>query len=590
MIFREKTLRSVLRLSARQVAAKAHAPSPRRHAPEHVARPPAFVGAGTATSPAAGRAGVDSEVDGWYIPPCRNESAANDYTAHRKFSGPSFHLLRPCPRRKTAIESSPSHMRPTRLLLVAAAFAASLVTAQAQAPKKKEAPKKVDRVNDTYAQLCANCHGKNMEGGQAPSMLDDVWTAGGDDESLARSIRNGFPEKGMPAWGAAIPEKEIRAMVIYIRERRAAHAREKAAFTKPADSMTAQSELHNYKLDTWVGSLAEPYGLAFLGKDKAIVTEKKGAAYLIENGKRSAQPLSGIPAVDTASQAGLYDVVPHPKYAQNGWVYFAFADPKDNAKGEKVSLTKIIRGKLQGNALVQQETIYEAALEHYIKAGGVHFGGRIAFDQQDNIYFVVGERGTRMLVQELDNPVGKIHRLRDDGTRPPAHPDAKGPKARQAIWGYGPRNPQGLAIDPRNGDIYDAEHGPRGGDELNLVKPTGNYGWPVISYGMEYNGSTLTELTHKEGMEQPVTYYVPSIAPCGINFYTGDAFPKWKNHLFLASLAAQELRRLELVDRKVVKQEIIFKNIGRIRHVIGGPDGALYVLLPERIARLAPSE
>ncbi|MES2693997.1 MAG: PQQ-dependent sugar dehydrogenase [Verrucomicrobiota bacterium] len=481
-------------------------------------------------------------------------------------------------------------MRPSRLLLAAALFA-PLVPAHAQHARP------TGKINDLYAQLCANCHGKNLEGAQAPSMLDDVWTAGGDDESLAKSIRNGFPEKGMPAWGAAIPEKEVRAMVIFIRERRANHEREKAtAAPKIQGPITAKTELHSFTLDTWVDKLAEPYGLAFLGKDRAIVTEKKGAAYLIETGKRAETPIAGMPKVDTAQQAGLYDVVPHPKFAQNGWLYFAFADPKerpdpkDATKTEKVSLTKIIRGKIKDNALIQQETIYEADVAHYIKAGGVHFGGRIAFDKQDNIYFVVGERGTKMLVQDLTLPVGKVHRLRDDGQLPPDNPYAKDPKAIKSVWSSGHRNPQGLAIDPRNGDIYDAEHGPRGGDELNLVGKGKNYGWPVISYGMEYDGSALTDLTHKEGMEQPVVYWLPSIAPCGINFYTGDSFPKWKNNLFLASLAAMELRRIEIKDQKVVKQEVIFKNAGRIRHVIGGPDGAIYVLLPERIARLTPAQ
>jgi aldose sugar dehydrogenase len=159
-----------------------------------------------------------------------------------------------------------------------------------------------------------------------------------------------------------------------------------------------------------------------------------------------------------------------------------------------------------------------------------------------------------------------------------------------SIWSYGHRNPQGLAIDPVTRNLYDAEHGPRGGDELNLVRPGLNFGWPVITYGMNYDGTPMTDLTAKEGMEQPITYWLPSIAICGINFYTGDLFPKWKNHLFVASLAAEELRRIELKDNEVVKQEVLFKNLGRIRHVIGGPDGALYVLLQQRIARLSPAE
>jgi glucose/arabinose dehydrogenase len=468
-------------------------------------------------------------------------------------------------------------MRPSRLLL-AAALLVPAVPALAQQFR-------TGTVAERYTQLCANCHGANLEGGQAPSMLDDVWTAGGDDESLAKSIRNGFPEKGMPAWGAAIPEKEIRAMVIYMREVRAKNQLAKTEFAKPAESMTAKSELHTYRLDTWVGGLAEPYGLAFLKADQAIVTEKKGHAYVVEKGKLAKRPILGLPAVDTAGQAGLYDVVPHPKFAENGWIYFAYADPQGAA-----SITRIIRGKLRDNTLVNQETIFQADPDHYIKAGGVHFGGRIAFDRQGFLYFSIGERGQRDHAQSTGRPNGKVHRLHDDGRLPADNPFANDPKAVRSVWSYGHRNPQGLAFHPVTGDLYDVEHGPRGGDELNLVEKAKNYGWPVITYGMEYNGTAVTDITAKAGMEQPVTYWVPSIAPCGMNFYAGDAFPKWKNHLFVATLAAQELRRIEIKDRKVVAQETLFKNLGRIRHVIGGPDGAVYVLLPERIARLAPAE
>ncbi len=473
----------------------------------------------------------------------------------------------------------------TNLALILAASALAPASLSAQVIR-------TDSVAERYQLLCAACHGKNMEGAQAPSMLNDVWIHGGDDESVAKSIRNGFPEKGMPAWGAAIPEKEIRAMVIYIREVSAKAARDKTEFVKPVENMTAKSQLHSYQLNTWVGSLKEPYSLAFLSPTQAVVTEKRGYAFLIENGKLAERPLIGIPAVDTAQQAGLFDVVPHPDYAKNGWLYFSFSDPQQNAKGENVSLTRIIRGKLKDGALVEQQTIFQGKPEHYIKAGGVHFGGRIAFDGKGYIFFSIGERGKDVQAQDTARPNGKIHRLHDDGRVPTDNPFVNDPKADATIWSYGHRNPQGLAFHPATGELYDAEHGPRGGDELNLVRKGLNYGWPLITYGMAYSGEAYPASTgtSKDGLEQPITYWLPSIAPCGANFYTGDLFPKWKNHLFVASLAAEELRRLELVDGKVAAQEIVFKNIGRIRHVITGPDGALYVLLPTRIARITPAK
>ena len=477
-------------------------------------------------------------------------------------------------------------MRPTRLPFLAAAFI-PLATGFAQNARP------TGKINETYAQLCANCHGANMEGGQSQSLLDDVWVAGGDDESIARSIRNGFPDKGMPAWGAAIPEKEIRAMVIYIHEQRSKFQRDRTQFTKPAASITAKSQLHTFHLDTWVDKVVEPYALAFLSPTTALMTEKRGRLYLIENGKLAEKPIEGVPQVDTAGQAGLFDVVLHPDYAKNGWIYFAYADPQKDDKGENVSLTRIMRAKLRNGALVDQQTIFQGKLEHYIKAGGAHFGGRIAFDKQGHLFFSIGERNQRDHAQTLERPNGKIHRIFDDGRIPDDNPFVKDPKALPTIWSYGHRNPQGLAIHPVTGQLFDAEHGPRGGDELNLVEKGRNYGWPVITYGMEYDGRAITDNPVKEGMEQPVTYWVPSIAPCGINFYTGDAFPKWKHHLFLASLAALELRRIELKDGKVVAQEVLFKGSGntdRIRQVIGGPDGAIYVMFQNRIARMTPAQ
>ncbi len=475
-------------------------------------------------------------------------------------------------------------MPPTRHVLTAA-LAASLATAAFG-----QAARPTGKINETYAQLCANCHGKNLEGGQAQSLLDDVWVAGGDEESLAKSIRNGFPDKGMPAWGAAIPEKEVRAMVIYLLEQREKFKREKTDFLQPLPATAVQSKLHRYRLDTWVDGVKEPYGLAFLTPQLAVMTEKTGAAYVVEKGKRAEKAITGLPAVDTKGQAGLYDVVPHPNYARNGWIYIAYADPQKNAQGEDVSMTRIARGKLKDGAWVEQQTIYQAKPEHYLKAGGVHFGGRIVFDRQGYLFFTIGERGQRDHAQSLERPNGKVHRIHDDGRVPADNPFVKTPNALPTVWSYGHRNPQGLAIHPVTGRIFDAEHGPRGGDELNLVEKGKNYGWPVITYGMEYNGTAITDITHKDGMEQPLAYWVPSIAPCGMNFYTGKQFPQWQNQLFLAALAGQEVRRIELKDNQVVAQEVIFKNLGRIRHIVAGPDGALYALMPARIARLSAAD
>ena len=484
-------------------------------------------------------------------------------------------------------------MRPTSLLYFAAAFAPfSLAVAQNV--------RTTGRINQTYAQSCANCHGPKLEGGmtpgnqKVPSLLDDEWLHGGDDASIAKSIKEGYPLKEMPPWGGALSDSDIRSMVIFIREQQFLFKAGQIKIEKLPDSFTGKSELHNFQVNTWVDDLIEPWSLAFLAANKAIVTEKLGYAYLIDNGKRAPRPLLGLPTVDTGSQAGLLDVVPHPDYAKNGWIYFAFSDPQTR-DGQQVSLTRIMRGKIRGNALVDQETIFQAPVEMYPKAGGVHFGGRIVLDGKGHIFFTIGERGTGANAQNLRVAMGKVHRLMDDGRVPEDNPFVQGDKGFASIWSYGHRNPQGLAMNPSTGELYDLEHGPRGGDEANLVLPGRNYGWPVITWGMDYPGTPMpgSEGTAKEGMEQPITYWLPSIAPCGASFYSGDLFPKWKNHLFVASLAAKELRRLEIKGDKLVSQEVVFKgetDSNRIRHVIGGPDGALYVLFRERIARITPAE
>jgi glucose/arabinose dehydrogenase len=418
-------------------------------------------------------------------------------------------------------------------------------------------------------------------------MLDDVWVHGGDDESLIRSIRDGYPPNGMPAWGTLFTEKETRALVNYIHEVRAKFQYDQKPFAAPQESLTVQSKLHAYQLNTWVGNLEEPWSLCFLPGpgNLAIVAEKRGQVYLIEKGVRAEKPLTGLPTnIFSDGQGGLYDFVPHPRFDQNGWIYYAFAELLPEG-----SLTKVMRAHIRDGSLVDQEVIFAAKPEHYITGSRSHYGGRIAFDRAGYLYFTMGERNQRDHAQDLTRPNGKVHRLHDDGRIPADNPFVGDPRAVPSIWSYGHRNPQGLAIDPRTDELYDLEHGPRGGDELNLVRRGRNYGWPVITYGIEYSGEPIAESTHREGMEQPVTYWTPSLGVCGLNFYSGDLFPSWKHHLFFASLSGEELRRLDVRDGQVVDQEILFKGIGRIRHVIGGPDGALYVLLPQRIARLTPA-
>jgi aldose sugar dehydrogenase len=441
-----------------------------------------------------------------------------------------------------------------------------------------------------YAEICSNCHGQNLEGAQAPSMLDDVWSHGGDDASLAALISNGDLEKGMPAFHSLMTEGDIRTMVIYIREQRASYSRKRPTQVIPGGVITAAGE--QFRIETVADKLATPWSIGFLPDGRMIFTEKPGRVRLVENGRLLPAAIMGTPEVRDAGQGGLLEVAVHPKYAENGWIYLAYSDPAKDGAGKEVSLTTIVRGRIKDGSWTDQQTIWKAPLEFYRPGGGVHFGCRIAFDGQGYLYFSHGERGQGPEAQELRRPNGKIHRIHDDGRIPADNPFVHTPGAFPSIWTYGNRNPQGLDFDPRTGILWESEHGPRGGDELNIIRGGRNYGWPVITYGMNYDGSALTDKTAQEGMEQPIIYWTPSIAVCGIDFYEGKAFAKWTGNLFVTALAQQELRRIVIDGEKVVSQEVILKDIGRLRDVTSGPDGVIYVAVnsPDQIIRLVPAK
>jgi glucose/arabinose dehydrogenase len=354
--------------------------------------------------------------------------------------------------------------------------------------------------------------------------------------------------------------------------------------------------LHDYRIETLVKEgLKNPWAIAFLPDGRKLVTEKSGRLRFIDaNDRLDTEIIEGIPEVIEHGQGGLLEVALHPEYEKNGWVYLGFSDgvrrKQEKGKDDVRCITAVVRGRIKGHQWTDQEWIYRPDPKFQSNAG-VHFGTRFVF-VNGYIYFVIGERGGMMEVQDLANPKGKIFRLHDDGRVPQDNPFVNTPNAIPGIWSYGHRNPQGLTIDPRDGSLYATEHGPRGGDELNLIQPGKNYGWPVITYGMNYDGTPMVGITAKEGMEQPVTYWVPSIATCGLDFYTGDKFPKWKNDLLVGALAQQEVRRLRIDGKKVVSQEIILKNVGRVRDVTTGPDGLIYVLLngPDRVVRLVPAK
>jgi glucose/arabinose dehydrogenase len=451
-----------------------------------------------------------------------------------------------------------------------------------------QSPPKGREVVKIYAETCANCHGPNLQGAQFSSLIDADWKFGSDDASLTKSIREGHPQQGMPPMGGgSLNEQEIRGLVIFIRETAAKAAREKATVAKPAADTVVTSEAHSFKLETVVEGVTAPWGIAFLPDGRMLVTEKAGALRIVEQGKLLAQPVRGLPAVWSKGQGGLLDVGVHPDYARNGWIYLSYSDPLN----DETAMTAILRGKLRDGALVEQETLFKAAPELYVTKSTVHFGSRFVFDGRGHVFFSIGERGQGVQAQDLSRPNGKVHRINDDGSVPKDNPFVGRQGALPTIWTYGNRNPQGLTMRPGTNELWEVEHGPRGGDELNLLTAGQNYGWPVITYGMNYDGSPMAEATAKPDMQQPVTYWVPSIAVASLAFYNGAPFPKWKGDLLVSTLAQQELRRLVLKGNTVTKQEVLFSGVGRLRDIVVGPDGYIYVAFnqPDRIARLVPA-
>jgi glucose/arabinose dehydrogenase len=455
----------------------------------------------------------------------------------------------------------------------------AFLAAQQPPPPERE-------IGRLYGQLCANCHGPKLEGAQFGSLVDDVWQFGGTDADLTRMIQNGNPG-GMPPFGPVLSGEEVRAMVIFIRENAARAAREKTAFNKPAANVVVKSEKAAFRLETVAEGVAQPWGLDFLPDGRILVTEKRGQLRVVDKGQVVAEPVTGVPAVLANGQGGLLDVAVHPDYARNGWIYLSFSDPG----GDGSAMTKVVRGKLKGNAFVDVQDIFKAPGELY-RTGPNHFGSRFVFDRKGHIFFSIGDRFQHKDAQDLARPNGKIHRINEDGSIPKDNPFVGKPPALPSIYTYGHRNPQGLTWNAQTGTLWEVEHGPRGGDELNIIRAGHNYGWPVITYGMNYNGTPWEGgQTAKEGLDQPLNYWTPSIAVSSLAFYTGDKFPQWKGNILLASLAFQELRRLEITGEKVTKQEVLFKDVGRLRDMIVGPDGYVYIAFnqPDRIARLVPA-
>jgi glucose/arabinose dehydrogenase len=360
------------------------------------------------------------------------------------------------------------------------------------------------------------------------------------------------------------------------------------ALSLAAGAQTIRTEEHTLRAVTVVAGLAHPWSVAFLPDGRMLITERPGRLRLVgKDGKLDPRPIDGLPAnIVEHGQGGLLDVAVHPKFAENGWVYLSYAARDGSGVG-----TEVARGKLVGDRLTEVQTLFRMQPK---SGGGRHFGSRLVFDRDGYLFITLGDRGEQDRAQRLDDHAGKIVRLHDDGRVPADNPFAQRPGAKPEIWSLGNRNVQGAALHPRTGALWAHEHGPQGGDEINVIRAGVNYGWPVITYGANYGtGTKIGEGTAKPGMAQPIHYWVPSIAPSGMAFYDGERFPRWKGDVFVGALRDQILVRVKLDGEKVLKEERLLKGtFGRIRDVRAGPDGLIYLLTDEsdgKLIRLEPA-
>ena len=439
---------------------------------------------------------------------------------------------------------------------------------------------KMGEAEKYYGNYCASCHGT-----QVKDFVDrEKWVYGSARMELFNVVKNGAEEDGMPAYGEVISDKKVYALVDYIL---AAIEDKKSEVFNSGDNpdVVFESAGMQLKLELVAENATSPWAITQSKAGRLFYTDKSGK--LFSKKDTVIQEITGLPSVKFKGQGGLMDVILHPDFENNQRVYLSYS--KFKPSDERYATTAVFSGVLENNELVNGKDIFVA--EPYVNTNH-HYGSRMVFDNGGFLFVSVGERGRRDdHPQFLDNDLGKIHRLNDDGTVPNDNPFTNTPGARKSIYSYGHRNPQGLCYDPVSDKLYDNEHGPKGGDEVNLVEAGNNYGWPIITYGINYIGTKITDLTHQDGMEQPIRYWVPSIATCGMAFVTSDKYPGWKGNVLSGSLKYNYLHR-DVFDEndQLVQEEKLFPDIGRMRSIEQCADGYIYfgVEEPGRIYRIVP--
>lgn len=450
-----------------------------------------------------------------------------------------------------------------------------------------------------YQRNCAGCHGGDRQGtGLGPALSPQAYRYGGTRADLARIIGRGIASQGMPAFDGTLTPGQIEALAAFLPAREAAPEEqeedaEDAAAQRVSDPVPGVTDTLDYavRAEVFVDGLQTVWAMAFLDPGTALVVERTGRLRLVRNGVLDPRPIAGTPQVHVSShrwnQGGLLDIALDPGYADNGWIYLSYSHPLDGAGEDTRAMTRVVRGRVRDHAWVDQQVVFQADAAAYGSTAW-HYGGRMVIDDAGGLLVPVGDRGTMERARDPSDPAGKMHRVQADGGAPAGHAFPALPGALPTLHSLGHRNPQGMAIDPDSGRVWATEHGPRGGDELNIIRAGADYGWPVVTYGINYNGTVLTPHTRAEGIEQPVYYWRPSIGVSGLALYRGAEFPLWNGKLLVTALGRRELRLLTLDGERVLHEEVVFRSAGRPYEPVVGPDGAIYLLTddPGQILRL----
>lgn len=440
---------------------------------------------------------------------------------------------------------------------------------------KKEAVPPPQTTRQFYLQYCASCHGQQLERFAARQ-----WIYGNSLKEVSATIKYGRPAIGMPAYAKAMNDEQIAAMAEYMITE-VVKVPENIPSSFDVKSIIKSGDFSFVLKEVTGENLKIPWGLAFLPNGDMLVTEKSGKLFRVSKGVMT--QIEGLPQVTVRGQGGLMDIILHPDFKKNNLIYISYVD------GDSPTLvnTSIGRAELKDGKLMNFKRIFHALPN---SGSGIQFGCRMIFDKNGYLFLSIGDRGPKQDAQNLTNYNGKIHRIFDDGRIPADNPFVKTPKAIGSIWSYGHRNPEGMYYDKNTGIIWENEHGPKGGDELNIIKKGKNYGWPVITFGVDYDGTIISPDTAKTGMEQPVFYWTPSIAPSSLTKVTGSIYKGWEGDFLCGSLSFEYLERLIMKNNKVVGREKLLQKIGRVRNVVEGPDGYIYIAVEKsgKVYKLVP--